>query len=264
MDSYYSADDVATAKGLRFLTYISASMATFWTYDYACTLHEEWTFLLRSRWTKVKCLYIITRYVPFLLLVTELYLFFTPNENPDKCRMVISIYSYLSVISVACSEFFFVLRTYVLWDNNRIVLTAMLSAFLAVVVASTGIDFGMVGASQVTISAIPGITGCYRTYSGVQVFAICFLLVFVFQLGLVFLTLIRVVQSWRTVNGPLYDILVKHNIFYYTCGLRNSLSRERPHGNSVFPNRIPPCLRSSPVRYARDPRHAHAPLPLAD
>ncbi|KAG1774251.1 hypothetical protein EV702DRAFT_1125887 [Suillus placidus] len=26
-------------------------------------------------------------------------------------------------------------------------------------------------------------------------------------------------QSWRTVNGPLYTVLVKHNIFYYACGL---------------------------------------------
>ncbi|KAG1719097.1 hypothetical protein EDB19DRAFT_747520 [Suillus lakei] len=207
------------AKGLQFLTYICASMATFWTYDYACSFHEEWTFLLRSRWTKVKCLYIITRYVPFLLLVTELYVCFIPNENPNKCRMGVSIYSCLSMISVACSELFFVLRTHALWGNNRIVLMAMLSAHLAVIVASTGIYVGIAEASQVTISAIPGITGCYRTFSGVQTFAICFLLLFALQLGLVFLTLIRAMQSWRTANGPLYDILVKHNTFYYTCGL---------------------------------------------
>ncbi|KAG1738015.1 hypothetical protein EDB19DRAFT_2039769 [Suillus lakei] len=46
-----------------------------------------------------------------------------------------------------------------------------------------------------------------------------FILLFVFQLGLLSLTLIRVIQSWRSDNGPLYAILVKHNIFYYACGL---------------------------------------------
>lgn len=216
--SYYSADDIATAKGLQFLTYTSTSMATFWTYDYACSLHEELTFLLRSRWTMVKGLYIITRYVPFLLLITDLYLYFTPNENLAKCQTVIRIYSCLGVISVACSELFFVLRTYALWKNNRIVLTAILSAFFAVAVASVIIDFVTVDASHVTISVIPGIQGCYRTSSSAQV-SIMFILLLAFQLGLISLTIIRAVQSWRVVNGPLYDILVKHNIFYYTCAL---------------------------------------------
>ncbi|KAG2341869.1 hypothetical protein BDR05DRAFT_964945 [Suillus weaverae] len=46
-----------------------------------------------------------------------------------------------------------------------------------------------------------------------------FVLLFVFQLGLVSLTLIRVVQSWRSTKGHLHAVLVKHYIFYYACGL---------------------------------------------
>ncbi|KAG2123070.1 hypothetical protein DEU56DRAFT_65087 [Suillus clintonianus] len=192
-------------------------MAVFWTYDYACSLHEEWTFLFWSRWTKVKGLYIITRHLPFVFLATELYKYFNPNENSDKCQMLIMIYSCFSMISVGCSELFFVLRTYALWNNNRTILVAMLSTSLAVAVASTVIGFITVGTSQVTTSAIPGIPGCYRTSTSFN--AIQFLLLFAFQLGLVCLTLIRVIQSWQTTNGPLYAILVKHNIFYYASGL---------------------------------------------
>lgn len=65
------------------------------TYNYACSLHEEvtyllrdtpriwcwlyskWRFLLVSHWTKAKGLYIATRYVPFLLLATNLYCTFS-------------------------------------------------------------------------------------------------------------------------------------------------------------------------------------------
>ncbi|KAG1810981.1 uncharacterized protein BJ212DRAFT_1377335, partial [Suillus subaureus] len=32
------------------------------------------------------------------------------------------------------------------------------------------------------------------------------------------LTLIRAIQSWRINPSRLYVVLVKHNIFYYTCG----------------------------------------------
>ncbi|KAG2047209.1 hypothetical protein BDR06DRAFT_120193 [Suillus hirtellus] len=46
-----------------------------------------------------------------------------------------------------------------------------------------------------------------------------FLLLFMFALGLAFLTLIRVIQSWRTARSPLRAILVKHNMFYYACSL---------------------------------------------
>ncbi|KAG1751934.1 hypothetical protein EDD22DRAFT_850669 [Suillus occidentalis] len=195
MDSYYSADDVANAKGLQFLV---------------------WTFLLLSRGSnlKVKGLYIITRYIPFLVLITDMYLMFAPNKTPDRCRMVINIYS-----------LFFVLRTYALWNNNRIVLAAILSALFLVIdavqagtAASLVVDILTIGTSHVTISTIPRITGCYRTSSGVQV-SITYLILLAFQLGLFSLTIIRAIQNWRVVNALLYDVVVKHNLFYYTCGL---------------------------------------------
>lgn len=85
-------------------------------------------------------------------------------------------------------------------------------------VGSIVVDVVTANASHVTIGAIKGIRGCYRTSPGVQV-SITFILLFAFQLGLISLTIIRAVQSWRVVNGPLYDVLVKHNIFYYTCAL---------------------------------------------
>ncbi|KAG1837098.1 hypothetical protein DFJ58DRAFT_816689, partial [Suillus subalutaceus] len=78
----YSADDVTAARSLQLLAYLYASMATFWIYDYICSLYEEWTFLLRSRWTKVKALYIITRYVPFLIPIVNLYRAFIPVYIP--------------------------------------------------------------------------------------------------------------------------------------------------------------------------------------
>ncbi|KAG2137029.1 hypothetical protein DEU56DRAFT_353756 [Suillus clintonianus] len=214
----YSAADIAEATSLQYLAYLYTSLATFWTYDYACSLHEEWKFLLRSRWTKVKGLYIITRHVPFFLISMDIYLTFAPSGNPNKCRTLGNIYVCFGVISLTCSECFFVLRTYALWDKNRIVLAAMVSTYVAGIVASIGIRFATIPTSYVTTSAIPGITGCYRTSRSAEVF-LPFLLMCVFQLGLISLTLICVVRSWRATRSPLFVILVKHNIFYYACGL---------------------------------------------
>ncbi|KAG1737973.1 hypothetical protein EDB19DRAFT_1909420 [Suillus lakei] len=200
------------------LQYLYVLTATFWTYDYACSLHEEWTFLLRSRWSKVKGLYVIARYVPFVLIIADLCLIFAPNENPKKCRILSNIYACFGVISLTCSECFFILRTYVLWTKNRIVLVGMLSTLFAIIVASIGICFTAITTSDVTTSAIPGITGCDQSSHNVQFF-MPFVFLFVFQVGLISLTLIPVIQSWRMAKGPLHAALVKHNILYYGCAV---------------------------------------------
>ncbi|KAG2367128.1 hypothetical protein BDR07DRAFT_362956 [Suillus spraguei] len=214
----YSSDDVAAAQSLQFSTYMCISMAAFWTYDYVCSLHEEWTFLLRSNWNKLKGLYIVTRYLPFMLLAMLLYVNFIPNENLHTCRVLSIINAVLGMVLVIFPECFFIVRTYVLWNKNRTLLAATLSTAFTFMVASLSIIFTTVVPAAYSTSAIPGITGCYLSSTSSLLF-IPFLLLFVFELGLMILTLIRAIQSWRMNSGHLYDVLVNHNIFYYACGL---------------------------------------------
>ncbi|KAG1760942.1 hypothetical protein EDD22DRAFT_987772 [Suillus occidentalis] len=218
----YSSDDIAAARSLQIATYIYVSTATFWTYDYACSLHEEWTFLLRSHWSKVKGMYIVTRYLPFIFLIMDLYLNFTLNENPNKCRVLDNIGSASGIVSGMFSDFFFILRTYTLWNNSRIMLVAMLSTFFIFLVASLGISFATTVSSPYVTSAIPSITGCYQ--SSISLLFVPFLLFSIFQLGLVIATLIRAIQSWRQHPNHLYTVLVNNNISFYTCGFLISLT----------------------------------------
>ncbi|KAG2744999.1 hypothetical protein P692DRAFT_201100369 [Suillus brevipes Sb2] len=207
MQTEYSASDLAAARSLQTSTYVYTSMATFWIYDYACSFDQEWIFLLRSRWSIVKGLYVVTRYVPFLLFIGHLYMNFISNENSDKCQLLNNI----------CSCFF-VLRTYTLWNNNKIVLATMVTTFLAVVVSSISFAFATTATAPWKTSVITSITGCYQSSAVTQLF-IPFILLLGLEFGLLCLTLIRAIQSWRSANSHLYTVLVKHNIFYYVCGL---------------------------------------------
>ncbi|KAG1842736.1 hypothetical protein DFJ58DRAFT_805649, partial [Suillus subalutaceus] len=90
--------------------YISFSVATIWIYDYACSLHEEWTFLLRSHWSKVKCLYIVTRYLPSILLAANLYCAFRSSTHHPDNELILGYYfplTGLSIVAVMCSECIF-------------------------------------------------------------------------------------------------------------------------------------------------------------
>ncbi|OAX36723.1 hypothetical protein K503DRAFT_281064 [Rhizopogon vinicolor AM-OR11-026] len=218
MVAQYSTDDITAARSLQTYTYMYASMVTFWTYDYVCSLNEEWTFLLRSRWTKVKSLYIITRYVPFIFFIGHLYLNFIPNNNPNKCQTLNTICEGFSLVSVICSECFFILRTYALWNSNKIILAVILFSFFAIIIASVSVLFATTATAPFETSGIPGITGCYQSEGSVELF-IPFLLLFAIEFELLLLTLIRAIQSWRTASSALYMVLLKHNIFYYACGL---------------------------------------------
>lgn len=217
MDSNYSTDAIAAARSLQVFTYIYTSMATFWTYDYACTIHEEGMFLFCSPWRRVKLLYIVTRYVPFLLFAAHLYLNFLPNETSDTCQFVNNICSCLSLVSFVCSEFFFIFRTYVLWDNNKVVLVAMLSTFAIATAAAIAVIFSATATAPFETSSIPGITGCYQS-SGSKMLFVPYLLLFGLELMLISLTLTCAIQKWRISNNGLYGIILKHNVFYYACG----------------------------------------------
>ncbi|KAG1734172.1 hypothetical protein EDB19DRAFT_1174939 [Suillus lakei] len=218
MDSKYSADVVAAAKSLQIFTYIYASMATFWTYDYACSIREEGIFLLCSRRNRVKFLYVVTRYVPFLLFAAHLYLNFAPDETSNTCQFVNNICSTFSLISIVCSECFFILRTYALWNNDKIVLAAMLSTFAAVIIGSMVALFSATATAPFETSSILGITGCYQSSGSVGLF-IPFLLLFGLELMIISLTLTCAIRNWRTTNNRLYVVILKHNVFYYACGL---------------------------------------------
>ncbi|KAG2145341.1 uncharacterized protein EDB93DRAFT_1151815 [Suillus bovinus] len=218
MASEYSVDVVAAARSLQIFTFIYTSMATFWTYDYACSFREEGVFLLRSSWNRVKCLYVVARYVPFLLFAAHLYLNFFPDETSDRCQFINNICSTFSLISIVCSECFFILRTYALWDNNKVVLAIMLSTFAAVIVGSMVALFTATATAPFQTSSIPGVTGCYQSSGSTGLF-VPFLLLFGLELMLISLTLTCAIRNWRETENRFYIVILKHNVLYYACGL---------------------------------------------
>ncbi|KAG0703300.1 hypothetical protein DFH29DRAFT_1068653 [Suillus ampliporus] len=208
----YSADDIAAARSLY--TYImihvppvhfhSVAMATFWTYDYACSLHQEWTFLLRSRWTRnLYRAFSFSTHHPGDELTSRDSVNFNPNRSPSKCEMLDNICSSLSIILVTCSES--------ISPSRRDAIRAR----------SHG------DCLSFPTSAIPGTTGCLNNV----VFFIPFLL---FSLNWLTNTLQTSIQSWRLSNGPLHAFLVKDNIFYYACGMYIDILHNQHQYHAMF------------------------------
>ncbi|KAG2070234.1 hypothetical protein BDR04DRAFT_1118567 [Suillus decipiens] len=64
-----------------------------------------------------------------LASLPSFYASFHQIETPDRCSVLGNVSSGLGISSVFFSESFFMLRTYVLWNKNRILLAVMLTTF---------------------------------------------------------------------------------------------------------------------------------------
>ncbi|KAG2114378.1 uncharacterized protein F5147DRAFT_679325 [Suillus discolor] len=137
--------------------------------------------------------------------------------------MLVNISSGFDMILAVFSEWFFILRTYALWNRNRHLLATVLGIFFPFLAASVSIIVDTTVSAAYATSPIPGITGCYQSSTSDRI-SIPFLLFPVFGLGLMILTLIPAIQSWRRNPNRLYVVLVNHNIFYYACAFLFSVT----------------------------------------
>ncbi|KAG1905313.1 uncharacterized protein F5891DRAFT_1183251 [Suillus fuscotomentosus] len=156
-------------------------------------------------------MYIVTRYLPFIILAIDLYMSFAPNENPAKCRVLQNINPGLDLVLVIFSECFFILRTYALWNRNRFLLVAMLLTLFLVVDVSARLFSEL---PLALLSPLPSLQhpnpGNYRVLPEFD--------------QLLALYTISSPFCIRTGAGGQIQmvctaVLVNHNISYYACGL---------------------------------------------
>ncbi|KAG1835199.1 hypothetical protein EV424DRAFT_1531774 [Suillus variegatus] len=156
-------------------------------------------------------MYIVTRYLPFIILAIDLYMSFAPNENPAKCRVLQNINPGLDLVLVIFSECFFILRTYALWNRNRFLLVAMLLTLFLVVDVSARL---FSEPPLALLSPLPSLQ--HRNPGNHRVLPEFDQLLALYTISSPFC--IRT-GAWRTNSNGLYAVLVNHNISYYACGL---------------------------------------------
>ncbi|KAG1872115.1 hypothetical protein C8R48DRAFT_696914 [Suillus tomentosus] len=98
----------------------------------------------------------------------------------------------------------------------------MPSTFAVAIAAAIAVVYSATATAPFETSSIPGITGCYQS-SGSMMLFVPYLLLFGLELMLISLTLTCAIQKWRISDDGLYGIILKHNVFYYACGLVFSL-----------------------------------------
>ncbi|KAG1816923.1 hypothetical protein EV424DRAFT_1540632 [Suillus variegatus] len=215
----YEPADFVIGRSLLNLNYAYVSTTVIWVYDYIITFDDELAYLRKSTWGKVKILYLMCRYLPFVLLAADTYQVLQPALPLSQCQTYFQINSWLEGITLMAAEWMFILRTSL--PSVPLEMTVISQAILIPVIYILT-SFG----NSVTISEppIPNITSCYNVGES-RIIVVAYVLLVVAEFEILSFTLYRSIKHYRSLTNDnhLLNILIQHNIFYFICGLFFSL-----------------------------------------
>ncbi|KAH7925538.1 hypothetical protein BV22DRAFT_1128953 [Leucogyrophana mollusca] len=218
MSALYNPVDVSLAEGLQTVDFVFVALATISVFDYAINLDDEVMFILNSRWTSAKVVYIICRYTPFLIWGVQGPLILETNMDPSVCLPLFAGTTGLTMIILCGSEYIFLLRTYALWACSRRVQVVLLASFVVILVPIVTVLAKYqttVTTSKPPLSIMPG---C-NLQSHNQTFLAAYALLVLFELEVFILSVYRVLKYYRDSRSQLLKILARHSIFYFACAL---------------------------------------------
>ncbi|OAX31757.1 hypothetical protein K503DRAFT_750456 [Rhizopogon vinicolor AM-OR11-026] len=130
----------------------------------------------------------------------------------------------LQRVILVAAECMFMLRTYSIWRRSRQVLIILMGSLIAILVPTIYVLTSYNSSMMISEPPIPTITGCYNVTES-RIIAVAYVLLVVGELEkiLIFMfTIYRSIKHYRSLgsDNPLLKILIRHNIFYLACGLR--------------------------------------------
>jgi len=222
------------------VNYGTVSVLVIWLYEYAITFDDEITFLRDSRWSSVKIIYLVCRYLMFPFVITTTFHSFQQGLTTKECKsyfqfslceiyVIKSTAHGLTVGStvagatiIVCAELMFLVRTYALWRRSRAALIVIFVNFTAFLIPTTVVL--ALFDSDIMVIPVSGITGCVEVpQNHMIVWAYVFLVIG--ETEILLSTVYHAVQHCREVGGRnrLLAVLVQHNSFYFCCSLASSV-----------------------------------------
>ncbi|KLO18797.1 hypothetical protein SCHPADRAFT_935845 [Schizopora paradoxa] len=190
---------------LRASSYVTVAIAACFVCDIIFSFGEEVTLVWPSRWSLTKGLYFYNRYSPFLDVFVVVALF-VRHPSPESCYVRNEIMGYLIIIGTTVSEGIIMMRTFALWNRNKLVKWFFLVMIVTIPITNTVITNGP--------APSPALLGCFATQQGTLVW-ISFALFLAMESVVVSLTLYKGIDHVQTVKTRLVYTLYEDGLMYY-------------------------------------------------
>ncbi|KIJ12978.1 hypothetical protein PAXINDRAFT_14193 [Paxillus involutus ATCC 200175] len=167
----------------------------------------------RGDWSIGKNLFMLTRYIPFIILPLTLCSSFAANLDVHICETLLYIFAILETAAVTLSEVIFGLRAYAMWNRSRAVLVIYCCVAIVYVAVVVFILQSFLPSVTFAESPIAMIAGCYKTSGSSVVFA-GFVVIILTEAVTTTLTLYRAFRHFRHTPNALIQNMTRDGVFY--------------------------------------------------
>ncbi|KAG2348016.1 hypothetical protein BDR05DRAFT_601474 [Suillus weaverae] len=205
--------DISIGITLQHANYAFFAIACLCVYDFALTLDKEVAFILDAPWRIPKLIYLTCRYLPFALIVIDMFRISQLGLFLKSCTTLFAFSTYAGGIVLFCAESLFMQRVLAMMGHR------WLMACCNVVVMVVTLTLYN-SSSTIILSPVPKVGSCYSSKQG-RILILAYVLLVIAEIETLGFMLYH---SWKLYRGhgnssPLVRVLVRHNIFYFACGL---------------------------------------------
>ncbi|KAG1843786.1 hypothetical protein DFJ58DRAFT_34668 [Suillus subalutaceus] len=199
--------------------YAFIAIACLWVYDFALTLDKDVAFILDAPWRIPKLTYLTCRYLPFALVVTDMLQISQFGLSLKSCTTLFEFSVYVGGIVLVCAESLFMGRVLAVMGRRWLITCCNVVLFLVPVVV-TLILFNSSSTSAITQSPIPIVAGCYSSKQR-RIVIVAYIVLVIVEIEILSFMLYHLWRLYREheTDLPLVRVLVRHNMFYFACGL---------------------------------------------
>ncbi|KAJ3495110.1 hypothetical protein NLJ89_g10680 [Agrocybe chaxingu] len=206
------------AKRLRDLTIIKSvdlAATVIFLWDYLLTVGMEVEHIWPGRWTVVKVIFLIQRYVPFLdIMWFGMHVSFGSNMSEVTCYRLNDVGKPLALIGLLASEIVLCFRVWAVWNRNKVMMFTLPILFAGCWVPP--IVFLVIFMKSVVFTEIaPPFLGCV-VLSADQIIALSWVFLVIWDALILMLMLVPALKALKySGHTALFRTVYGEGIIYY-------------------------------------------------
>ncbi|ESK86887.1 hypothetical protein Moror_3404 [Moniliophthora roreri MCA 2997] len=167
----------------RIVSYVDVFSSCLLVYDLSLSFNLELRHIWASKWSLVKVLYIVQRYLPFFdTTVVVLHHQFAASLSPKYCSINYHISGWCFVVGIIISEIILTIRLWAVWQRSIPVAVGLAVFFLGCWVPCFIFLNEFLNSMAFTVPLLPHFRGCYISGAS-QILYMCWVLMVIYDTG---------------------------------------------------------------------------------
>ncbi|TFK63338.1 hypothetical protein BDN72DRAFT_328495 [Pluteus cervinus] len=216
----------AAADAIRATQYFTLASSTVYLYDLFLTLGLEIDLLWSSKWTLMKVLYLIQRYLPLIdMVITMMIWQFGEITDLRTCAKLLDGSSWSYLVGMTLSEIILTRRTLAVWGNTMKIRIGLFLFALGCILPLYLLlgEYHLNETFSYHSIPVPGFYCFITGRSGLRSY-LSWMLLAVYDIGLLILIAIPAFRAYKTGDAgrsTLFQVVYRDGVLYYlyTAGL---------------------------------------------